>query len=394
LILTSKKYITDQKKLKPSQVRLPHSLLNRETVTVCLIVKDPQRHYKDLVAAASITNTVTKVIGISKLGKKFKSFETRRQLADSHDIFLADDRVVTRLPTTLGATFYRRSSKIPIPVSLARSDSTANLKNQISKALSSTYLHLSPAASTSIRVALSSFSPEQVVENVEKVVKDIVEKKIPGGWKNLKSLHIKSPNSASLPIYMAGEVYGDEDVLKPEEEQKRLMLQAKQAAERKQRKDDKKKKRKALFESKPVDEETTEKETEAGADKPEKRKALFEPKPVDEETTKKKTEADADKPEKKRKALFEPKPVDEATTEKKTEVDADKPKKKRKARFEPKPVDEATTEKKTEVDADKPKKKRKARFEPKPVDEGTTEKKKTEVDADKPKKKRAKVASN
>jgi len=179
---------------------------------------------------------------------------------------------VTRLPTTLGATFYRKSSKIPIPVSLTRSDSTTNLKNQISKALSSTYLHLSPAASTSIKVALSSFSPEQVVENVEKVVKDIVEKKIPGGWKNLKSLHIKSPNSASLPIYMAGEVYSDEDVLKPEEEHERLMLQAKQAAERKERKDDKKRKRKALFELKPVDEETTEK-TKADADKPKKKRA-------------------------------------------------------------------------------------------------------------------------
>lgn len=272
LVLTTKKYITETKKLKPTSIRLPFPLLNPTTTTVCLIVKDPQRHYKDLVSASSLQNIVTKVVGIGKLKKKYKTFEIRRQLLDGHDVFLADDRVATLLPAALGSTFYRKPAKIPVPIVLSGNDTPGGLQKVVEKALQSTFVNLSPAATTSIRVALSSFSPEQVVENVAKVVADMTEKKIPGGFKNVKSIHIKSPTSASLPIYMAGEVYGDEDVLKPEEEKERLLAVAKHAAERKERKEKKIAKRKGLSESKST-KEVEYKAEEKEADTPKKKKA-------------------------------------------------------------------------------------------------------------------------
>jgi ribosome biogenesis protein UTP30 len=238
LIVTTKKYITDKRKLKPMPIRLPHALLNPESNTVCLIVKDPQRTYKDLVATAELTSTVTKVVGFSKLRAKFKAFESRRRLCDSHDVFLADDRIVTMLPNVLGVTFYRKTSKVPIPVNIGREPSAANMKNQISKALSSTYVHIAPAANTSIRVGLSNFTPEQIAENVEKAVGQLTNK-IPGGWSGLRCIYIKTINSPSLPIYMTTEMYADEDVLTPEQEQVRLQNLAKRAAHRKEKKKNK-----------------------------------------------------------------------------------------------------------------------------------------------------------
>ena len=238
--MATKKYLTDTRKLKLKPIPLPHQIRPAAT-TICLIVKDPQRHFKDLVAAAGLQATVTKVVSIGKIRKKFKAFETRRQLRDSHDMFLADDRVASMLPTALGSAFFRGStSKIPSLVSLSGTGCSAeHLKKQIHKALRNTHVRLSPAASTSIHVALSTFAPEQVAENVDKAVTALAERTIPGGFKNIKSVHIKGSSSASLPIYMAGELYGEEDVLKAEDEK----AVAKKAAERKEKGDSRKRKR-------------------------------------------------------------------------------------------------------------------------------------------------------
>ncbi|CCX06304.1 ribosomal protein L1p/L10e family-domain-containing protein [Pyronema domesticum] len=254
LVLTTKKYISDQRSLKPTQIALPTPILP-PTTTLCLIVKDPQRHFKDAVTAAGLENVITKVVGISKLKKKFKTFESRRQLCDSHDIFIADDRIVTMLPTALGSVFYKKTAKVPIAVKVADNDKPDQLKKIVQKVLDSTVAHLAASATTSVRVSLSTHTPEQVVENVAAVVDALAEKKIPGGFKNIKSLHIKSPNSASLPIYVAVDLYGDEDVLKPEEEAERLRKIEEKNQQRKDRKEARSLKRKGLSETKPVDDD-------------------------------------------------------------------------------------------------------------------------------------------
>ena len=242
--------------MKPLRIPIPHPLRDPTTTTVCLIVKDPQRRFKDLVASAGLSSVVTRVIGVGKLQKKYKAFENRRQLLNSHDVFLADDRIITMLPAALGKTFYRQTAKIPLPLPIAAgNDSPSHLERQVEKALESTYLHLSPAATTTIRVALSSMTPEQMVENIVRVVEDLTSKKVPGGWKNVKSLHIKYPSSASLPIYMAADIYGEEDVLTPEEQQGRALALANKVADRKEKKEKKNAKRKGLSEMKPAEDE-------------------------------------------------------------------------------------------------------------------------------------------
>lgn len=149
-------------------------------------------------------------------------------------MFLADSRIVLMLPALLGKPFYARTAKVPIPVSFEGSTAPTppRLAAELRTALGSTYVHLSASASTSIRVARADFTPEQIVDNVCAVVDALVAKKIPAGWKGVRSFHIKSPNSAALPIWLTQELYADEDVLNPAEEEQKALANAERKEKR------------------------------------------------------------------------------------------------------------------------------------------------------------------
>ncbi|KAL9615453.1 MAG: hypothetical protein Q9167_000131 [Letrouitia subvulpina] len=245
LILTTKKYISDQRRLKPGKILLPHSVNHSQTTSVCLITCDPQRTFKDAIAHPSfppaLSSKIQKVIGLSKLKARYRNFESRRQLLGEHDVFLADARVITLLPKALGKIFYKGPKK-PVPVNLEpnkTSDTAATRKEapakkfnaheknttksvapavqigkEIERTLSCTFVYLSPAVTTAIRVGLSSFTPTQVAENVDAVVQGMMDKFIPKGWRNIRAIHIKGPNTMALPIWLAEELWTDEtDVL-------------------------------------------------------------------------------------------------------------------------------------------------------------------------------------
>jgi ribosome biogenesis protein UTP30 len=82
-----------------------HPLVDPRTTGVCLICKDPQREYKDLLDSHGI-KFISRVVGIAKLKGKFKPFEARRLLLKEHGLFLADERVIPLLPTLLGKKWF------------------------------------------------------------------------------------------------------------------------------------------------------------------------------------------------------------------------------------------------------------------------------------------------
>ncbi|QRV92438.1 ribosomal protein L1p/L10e family [Ceratobasidium sp. AG-Ba] len=188
------KRIHPEKKLKPFSIPLARPIVDPRTSPICLITKDPQREYKDLLAAQNI-KFVSRVVGVTKLKGKFKPFEARRQLLKEHGLFLADDRVVPLLPKLLGKMFFE-AKKQPIPVNLQRKD----LKVELERAVSSTYMHQNQGTCTSIKIAPISFTPAQVLENLATALPNIV-KHIKGGWDNVQSLNIKTSTSVSLPIW-------------------------------------------------------------------------------------------------------------------------------------------------------------------------------------------------
>ncbi|GAB1215627.1 hypothetical protein ATERTT37_004819 [Aspergillus terreus] len=247
LVLTTKKHVVDKNRLKPGKISIPHSLNSSPSLSICLITADPQRSVKNIVADPSfpkhLSSRIDRVIGYSKLKARYQSFETRRQLLAEHDVFLADDRIIMRLVNTLGKVFYK-SSKRPIPIRIAEIEkvdgkkvkkdpktkskdddsafaSPAIVAKEIEKALGCAPVQLAPATTAAIRVGSAKFTPQQLAENVEAVVKGLTDKFITKGWRNIKALHIKGANTMAMPIWLASELWvEDADVV--EEDTKAL----------------------------------------------------------------------------------------------------------------------------------------------------------------------------
>lgn len=236
LTLATKQYIADKNRLKPSKIAVPHSLNQNQTATICLITTDPQRTVKNAVADSSFPKPmaarITRIIGFTKLLSRYKSFEQKRQLLSEHDIFLADDRIIARLPKALGKVFYKGTSKRPIPINIAPRDTTKekNVKKngaikvpkderqaavaepnviakEIEKALACIPVNLSPGYNIAVRVGLETFTAEQLKENITTATSAIIDKHVVSGWKNVKSVHIKSPTSIALPIWLAEDLF-------------------------------------------------------------------------------------------------------------------------------------------------------------------------------------------
>lgn len=243
LILTTKKHLVDKNRMKPGKIAVPHSLNPSSTLSVCLITADPQRAVKDTIADPAfppeLASKITKVIGLSKLRDRYKSFESRRQLLSEHDLFLADDRIILRLINTLGKTFFK-SAKRPIPVRLeeiqkidgkrvkaadkkrpptdekiASVAAPAVVARELERAIACVPVNLSPAATAALRVGWSNWPAQKVAENVSAIVEGMVEKYVSRGWRNLKAVHVKGANTAAMPVWLADELWlEDADVKK------------------------------------------------------------------------------------------------------------------------------------------------------------------------------------
>ena len=240
LVLTGKKFLADKRNLKPRKIALPHSLYTSPSTSICLITPEPQRLFKDAIAHPSfpthVSKCITRVIDLKKLEAKYYSFESKRQLRDSFDLFLSDDRIITYLSKILGATFYKTTSKRPIPVLLeapktkqrenaalpsakARKNPSdlksvaapSVLAKEIERTLSTAQVHISPSTTTSVRVGNATFNPQQLAENIEAVVNGLVGKLV--AWRNIRAVHIKGPNTMALPIWLAHELWADEGMV-------------------------------------------------------------------------------------------------------------------------------------------------------------------------------------
>ena len=241
LIVTTKKHITDTKRLKPAKISVPNPLNTSSATTICLITADPQRTYKDIVSSpafpSALSARITRVIGVSKIKTKYKQYEAQRQLLAEHDIFLADDRIITQLPKLLGKNFYKTSAKRPIPVSIQAPSPRSEGKKiarakgegagpaatpqaiaaEIEKAIQGALVHLSPSTNTSVRVGYSGWDAEKIAENVEVIANVLIEKFVPKKWRGVRAMHIKGPSTAALPIWLADELWADDgDVLDEE----------------------------------------------------------------------------------------------------------------------------------------------------------------------------------
>lgn len=223
---------------------IPHPLYSSPHTQICLITIDPPAHapraYKNLINHPNfpkdLRTQIIKVTSYSKLIRKYKDYEKRRQLFSEFDVFLADERILHLLPVALGRIFYKSTTKRPIPVSLTGKENwgpkqrktvfdrlkpKAKLPSQvigepadvavdIEKTLATTSIHLAPSTSMCIKVAYAGWPSEWIAENVNAVVARAVAKYVPKEWQGLKSIHLKGPATAALPIWLANELWHHE----------------------------------------------------------------------------------------------------------------------------------------------------------------------------------------
>ncbi|KND92450.1 putative ribosome biogenesis protein C8F11.04 [Tolypocladium ophioglossoides CBS 100239] len=251
LTLTTKRHIADKARLQPGKIPLPHSLNADEATTICAITADPQRAYKNIIGSdafpAALAKRITRVIDFSKLKAKYGQYEAQRKLFAEHDIFVADDRIINRLPKVLGKTFYKTTQKRPIPVVLqakrpkvdgkrakrqkkggedgdepaVNAATAADMAKEIEKALGSALVSLAPTTNTAVRIGYADWTPEQIAANVDAVVTALVEKWVPQKWRNVKSVYIKGQDTAALPIWLTDELWlDDKDVIADDDEAK------------------------------------------------------------------------------------------------------------------------------------------------------------------------------
>lgn len=248
LTLTTKQHIVDQTRLKPSKIAVPHSLNTSPDLRICLITADPQRAVKDAVAdpafPAALRSRITRILGFTKLKDRYKTFEQRRELLSEHDIFLADDRIITRLPATLGKVFYKGTAKRPIPIQVTKPEkggtkenkqkkatkdkqssapsSPETLAKEIEKAVDAVPVSSRPGTLIAVRVGLVSFSPEKLSENISSVVQSLIERHVVKGWRNVRGIHIKGQSSFAVPLWLADDLWTDSDAIlaaQPDEEE-------------------------------------------------------------------------------------------------------------------------------------------------------------------------------
>lgn len=200
---------------------------------------------------------IGRVIDLTHLKAKFKQYEAQRKLFSEHDVFLADDRIINRLPKALGKSFYKTTTKRPIPVVLmaqrekvdgkrvpapkgkkAQRDPAENanarpvpeMVAEIQKAIGAALVHLSPSTNTAVKVGYASWEPAKIADNVATVVRDLVERFVPQKWQNVRNVYIKGPETAALPIYQTDELWLDDSKVVAEGQQPASALAGKNRA--------------------------------------------------------------------------------------------------------------------------------------------------------------------
>lgn len=213
LLLTLKKIPPKDFSKIPQKILLPHPLnsLAEGSLKLCLFIDDRpiKSPYRITSEAAqkrikSEGIPITKVLKLSKLKSEYNSFEARRKLCNSFDMFFADRRVYPLLPKYLGKQFYKKKRRLPVPLDLRQSNTT--WKEQIENACNSSLLSLGSGTCNALRIGRCGSSnvmgSEEIVENVFAAIAGIVEV-VPKKWNGIRALHLKLSDSLALPIFDA-----------------------------------------------------------------------------------------------------------------------------------------------------------------------------------------------
>jgi ribosome biogenesis protein UTP30 len=185
--------VPDKRQQKPVLIPLPHPLFD-ESSEVCFISKDPQKEYKDVLIRQKPVPGLTKVLGLDKLRRNYKTAEQKRALADSFDLFLCDARIIEMMPSLLGSVFYEKKKKRPVPIKLSMADPAPAIK----KAMGGTALRVPSGPSFGVRIGRCSMSETDLVENAAVVIAQVVRHL---HQNPIQTIHVQATETQALPIW-------------------------------------------------------------------------------------------------------------------------------------------------------------------------------------------------
>ncbi|XP_021267633.1 ribosomal L1 domain-containing protein 1 [Numida meleagris] len=186
------------------KIPLPHGV-RAETAEVCLFTKDEpdlsaeqtESLYRKLLTQNGITS-VSQVISYKTLKKEYKPFEAKRRLLNRFDLFLSDDRIRRLLPSHLGKHFYEKK-KAPLSVNLK----AKNLAKELQKHIQGTVLRVTnKGCCYTMCIGHTGMKADEILDNIIAAA-EVIAKKLPKSWKNVKVLHLKTLKSVALPIFTA-----------------------------------------------------------------------------------------------------------------------------------------------------------------------------------------------
>mmetsp|Transcript_15113 Transcript_15113/g.17119 ORF Transcript_15113/g.17119 Transcript_15113/m.17119 type:complete len:316 (+) Transcript_15113:76-1023(+) len=220
------------KTLKGHKINIPNPLIKiSKDLDVCLLVKD-KAEVKKVLEEKSV-ESVQKVISLKQLRTQYHTFQAKRDLLATYDVFLADDRIVCMLPKTLGQIFYKGPKK-PVPVRLFHRNKPLNFEKRIRDSLEATYFYLRGSC-CSVKIGRTCFTLDQICENALETITTAVHH-IPKRWQNVQAIHMKTGKSMSLPIYNSVPDLEDIEFVKPKEKEKEKITKTKKAVKKSPRK--------------------------------------------------------------------------------------------------------------------------------------------------------------
>ncbi|KAJ8659516.1 hypothetical protein O0I10_004881 [Lichtheimia ornata] len=192
-IVTKEMFVPKRQSAGGKKIKAKHALYPSDT-SICVFVKSDAEDIQKELANGGFKNL--QVIDKSTLEGSYSTFEARRRLANAHDCFFVDDRIVSFMPKLLGKPFLEKVNKTPMPVNVA---SSAKI-NQMNTALRVQSYRPKGGVINLLRVGHLGLSEKEMLENLDAIVKEYLR------VSNTKSeaiqeLSLKLAKSPALPFY-------------------------------------------------------------------------------------------------------------------------------------------------------------------------------------------------
>lgn len=183
--------------IKPIRIMIPNTMFTEEEDhSICFFCKsDDKKEIVEYIEKHPIPG-LSKVIAMNEVKKYYHEIKDKKLLLKSYTHFICDASIAPQLYNVLGSTFSARNN---YPVQIRFQKKLSSLQDSIQKVINSTYFHLG-GKNICVKFGILSMSPEEVSQNIIVGLPHFISK-LQNEWKDVHSIHIKTTDSASLPLY-------------------------------------------------------------------------------------------------------------------------------------------------------------------------------------------------